>query len=351
MLTGLQAHADDLLEFNGRLILENSEARIDGESFDESEIRQLRLQSRLNLSDNLFFRTDWELSSGSPDFTGGFIDWRKGDLRLRFGQSKLFTGLNVAGSQLVETFGNRPAIVELTDALTRQIGVTARYRIGKLRLQGGVYHKALADDGVDDATVLLSRIVWVSENPADESILHLGLSYRYRNRTNDASSFIYRARPESRALQRTIESQLTSTRDNLISGEFLWQKGPFTFNGEIVSLDASDSHSIGAYGDISWFIGGRKGYRSGPAAISLGAVDKGVFEGGLGAIEFAVRFDYAELNETALDIQRHFAQELAVVWHLQSNIRLQLVGAHAVAGIVDQQQTIYSLNTRLQASF
>jgi phosphate-selective porin OprO/OprP len=344
---------DALLDFKrfslgGRLILENAEARFAGDSFDESELRQFRIRPTYDFSKDLRLRAAFELSDSKVELPNVFLEWRQENLRLRFGQAKIITGLDVASSRLAISFINRPAIVELASGLTRQLGVAARYRFGDFVYHGGIYHSAVSDGGSQDAFNFASRLVWTHGN-ADGSRLHFGGAFRYRSRS-DADSFRYRLRVETRALPRLIRSERFSEEDMLFSGEFLYQKGPLTLNGEALYLKGGDSESSGVYGDISWFFGGKRGYQKANARLELSDVRNGILNGGVGAFEVAFRLDYARLQDDGFDSQKQFSQELALIWHLERNIRFVTNVIHTRAGIDGNRQTVKSLNLSLQFS-
>jgi phosphate-selective porin OprO/OprP len=338
----------DRFMLGGRLILEDTEARLDGQNFDESELRQFRIRPSYSFNQNTKFVAAFELSNNQIDIPNIFLEWKNGPLRLRFGQAKIITGLDVASSRLAISYISRPAIVELTSGLTRQTGIAARYNFGNFVYHGGVYTEALSDGGDESATNIASRLVWTRELASGERV-HIGGAARYRRR-NDDNSFLYRLRPETRALPRLINSTRLSNEDTLLSGEFLYQNGPFTFNSEALYLRASDSESSGVYADIGWFFGGKRGYQSSNARLELSDINQGIFHGGYGALELAFRLDFARLQDDGSARQNQFAQELAVIWHLEPNIRIVANAIHAEAKTIGQKQTINVLNVSLQFS-
>jgi phosphate-selective porin len=338
----------DRFKLGGRLILEDTEASLDGNNFDESELRQLRIRPTYSFAKNLKFVTAFEVSNNQVDIPNIFLEWKKGSLRLRFGQAKIITGLDVASSRLAISYISRPAIVELASGLTRQTGIAARYNFGNFVYHGGIYTEAISDNGDESATNIASRLVWTHELDNEERI-HIGGAARYRRR-NDDNSFIYRLRPETRALPRLINSSRFSDEDALFSGEFLYQKGPFTINSEALYLRASNSESSGIYADIGWFFGGKRGYQAANARLELSDLDQGILHGGYGALEVALRLDYARLQDDGSLSQNQFAQELALIWHLEPNIRIVANAIHAEAKTIEQNQTINVLNVSLQFS-
>lgn len=343
----------DLFDINrfkvgGRIIIEDTEAGRGGVNSDESELRQFRIRSTYNVTKNLKFTTAFEVSNNQIDVPNIFLEWKSGRLRLRLGQAKVLTGLDVASSRLAISYISRPAIVELSSGLTRQTGIAARYHFGNFVYHGGVYSEAVSDGGDESATSFASRLVWTRELDSGER-LHLGGSARYRRR-NDNNSFLYRLRPETRALPRLVASSRFSSEDILLAGEFLFQKGPFTLNSEALYLRASDSASSGLYTDVSWFWGGKRGYQRANARLELSNINQGVFHGGLGALELALRLDYAKLQDDGKTSQNQFAQELAFIWHLEPNIRIVTNAAHVTAETLVQKQTINVLNVSLQLS-
>ncbi|UTW53926.1 porin [Kordiimonas sp. SCSIO 12610] len=340
--------SQDRLHIGGRIILENAEARFDGVNFDESELRQLRIRPTYNFSDTFRVVAAFEVSNNNIELPNVFLEQRTGAWRFRLGQAKLITGLDVANSRLALSFINRPAIIELTSALTRQTGLAVRYRSGDFVYHGGVYQGAISDGGDEEATVFSSRLVWSHEN-SDGNRFHIGGALRYRNRT-DNDSFIYRIRPETRAVPRLINSARNSSEDILAGGEALYQSGPLTLTGEAIYLRASNSDSLGFYGDISWFFGGKRGYQKANARLDLSDVSNGIFHGGIGAFEVAARLDYARIQDDANIAQRQFSQELAFIWHMERNLKLVTNLIHTRSGPVNQRQDVNSLNLSLQFS-
>lgn len=141
----------------------------------------------------------------------------------------------------------------------------------------------------------------------DTDKLHLALSYRYRNR-GDEGAFAYTGRTTTAYSNATYYTTgAIGNRDKTLAAEAMYIHGPFSVQGEYSNIDVtriggpnvgSDPKVKVGYAFVSfWPTGEMRNYDPVAGEIKRPKILNPVTAGGMGGLELALRYDYADLND------------------------------------------------------
>lgn len=179
-------------------------------------------------------------------------------------------------------------------------------------------------------------------------LLHLGLSYNYRNReTVHAEAILqFRTRPESRLTDdRLIDTGEITVRDaHIFAPELAVVSGPFSFQGEFfyALVDAEEALRFwGIYGHASVFLTGESRIYNPSKGIFAAITPHENFEifrdfspdepvqelrprYGMGAFELGARYSYTDLNDREVKGGKEHNITTGLNWYFKTNIRIML---------------------------
>jgi phosphate-selective porin OprO and OprP len=256
------------------------------------------------------------------------------------------------------------------------LGVVGKY-VGpnysaSLGVQGGSLNNADVTATNADAKERLTvtgRAHW-APIVTDNDRVHLGLSYRYRNR-GDESMFAYTGRTNTAYSNGTLYTTGgIGNRDNTLAVEGAWVHGPFSVQGEYSNIDVTRAGTAGGdptvkvgYAFVSfWPTGETRNYNSVTGEFGRPKILNPITAGGWGGLELAVRYDFADLND-AYDTLRvkpatsqsgeYTAWTLGANYYLTSYVRFQ---ANYTDGKVDnigpaQDYDVKQFQLRAQMDF
>ena len=216
--------------------------------------------------------------------------------------------------------------------VARSLGVGLYRNFGDFHLSGAVYGPDA--NVVEDIDLFgaSARLAWTNTF-ADESILHLGGSLRYRD-SNDQSLFSYSQRPLGSSAPRTVRVGGTAESDLFLGVEAAYINDGFTLQGEygVTEIDcpptlcASDPQAEAFYVDASYVWGGHRVYRN--SLFSRTSVDQSIHDGDRGAFQLSARYDMADLSDAALNGGSQDTYILGGTWYLDQYVRLMVNVAH-----------------------
>jgi phosphate-selective porin OprO/OprP len=176
------------------------------------------------------------------------------------------------------------------------------------------WRAALQGDGINNAETanqdelyqIKSRLTFAPllvRSPEGDHILHLGANVRYRDR-GDGAAFGYQARPQADGFgTRFISAGAIGAEDTMISAEAAYMRGPLKLASEFARLDVTrvtgpDVTFRGGYLDAVWNITGEgHAYNGRTGAFGRVAPLKPIHQGGPGAWQVGVRYDYLDLTD------------------------------------------------------
>jgi phosphate-selective porin OprO/OprP len=184
----------------------------------------------------------------------------------------------------------------------------------------------------------MGRLTWLAidhlnqDHPADNRLLHLGVSANYQySVTSDVQ---YKARPESFIAPIVLDTgDINASGAATVAGEAAWVNGPFSLQGEFIQAVVLGTNSTplsfsGFYGEASMYLTGEsRPYdpRTGAFARLIPRHNFNLGRGGAwGAIELAARFSHTDLDDGYVQGGRLNLLMAGVNWYLNPNVRWML---------------------------
>lgn len=292
------------------------------------ELRRARLGVEGTAPGGLSYLFEAELSDGIVEFTDAFVAWRASSrMSLTVGQHNNFQSLDELTSSRFSSFIERAAF---TDAFgfERRLGLSGTLTSGPVTAQLGVFHDNLLDvDEGDDMIGVDGRVVYAPR--LGHTQLHLAASAHWRDNGDLATPTRYRQRPLIHATDTRFigTPALPVDRETSFGLEAAAIRGPLHVAAEAHWLNAdrvtgADPAFFGGYVEIGWFLTGEtRGYRG--ARWDRTRVRRGgaIEEGGLGAVQLNLRYDYLDLNSSGIrgGIQNGF--QFGLTWIPTDHVR------------------------------
>lgn len=289
------------------------------------EIRRARLGIGGEMRGGFGYKVEADIANGSPELTDALLTYEDDALTLTAGQHNNFQSLEELTSSRFSSFIERAAF---TDAFgfERRVGISAQHTSGDLLLQAGIF-----TDDIEEVTgkswSLDSRAVYSPKR--GETQLHFGGSLHYAD--NEAGETLrYRQRPlvhftsirpidtghfaASSELGAGAEAALISGLLHLV-GEAFWQSARRPG-------DSSAADFFGGYAEAGFFLtkGDSRGYKGGK--FDRTRPERPITEGGIGAIQVNLRYDYLDLVDGALVGGHQNAYLVSLVWVPTDHTRL-----------------------------
>lgn len=291
------------------------------------ELRRIRLGASGNTPGGLNYLFEVDFAGNDVVLFDGFLTFENRGLTITAGQHNNFQGLDETSSGLHNSFLERSA---WTDAFgfQRRLGVSAQYATGDWLLQAGVFGDNIEDLPSDSRSVD-ARIIYAPVSAGTQ--MHFGASAHY-NDLGDQAQLRYRQRPLVRWTDnRFVDTGTFSATSEVGLGlEAAAIKGPFhvalegysqTVNrpGELINPTF-----LGASAEVGFVLtsGDQKEYSS----ARLGGVDPAspIDQGGTGAFQLNLRYDYLDLNASDITGGTQNAFQASFVWTLTKRARLMI---------------------------
>lgn len=284
----------------GTINIPNDLTRSDGFG---SEIRRARLGVEGKIPGGFGYKFEMDFAGNSANVTDAILTYGDGGLKVSIGQQNTFQSMEELTSSRFTSFIERAAF---TDAFgfERRVGVSGQVKAGAVLVQAGIF-----TDNIDDIPgkewSMDGRIVAMPK--IGDTQLHLGASV-HKAEKDGTSSVKYRQRP----LVHFTGERFVNTGSFSADSEFglgleaAAINGPFHAAGEAYwqKVDRpgalADPTFFGGYAEAGMFLtgGDTRGYKGG----KFGRVKPSnpVGEGGIGAIQFNVRYDYLDLVDAGI---------------------------------------------------
>lgn len=226
---------------------------------------------------------------------------------------------------------------------------------------GIAWNVGLYDDEFSDSqsfnkndNQFVARGVWQPlHDRGDESLLHLGLAYRYG--TDNDGTLRYRSRPESSSAPFVIDTgAFPANHSQLVGLEAYYQAGPLFLGGEYFlnrnsAPQAGDPFFHGGEVVVTWLTGGERRPYNPRTGVFGGIVPAtSVFDGGPGTWEFVARFSYTDLDDGPIEGGKFWRITPMVNWHMSPNVRLEIVYGYGVLDRFDTRGGTHFFQTRIQ---
>lgn len=283
-----------------------------------NEVRRARLGVEGDIPGGFGYKFEIDFAGNEVAITDAILTYQDDGLKVSVGQHKTFQGLEELSSSRFISMMERAAF---TDAFgfERRVGVSAQYGAGDLLVQGGVFTDNISNLSNKSWSVD-GRAVYMPKMGGTQ--LHLGGSIHY-SKLKDASDTVrYRQRPFVHFTgERFINTGSFSAESELglgveaaaIAGRFhaaaegYWQK----VNRPMMLADPT---FFGGYAEVGTFLtgGDRRGYKKGrfDRVKPANPVD----EGGIGAVQVNLRYDYLDLNDAGIIGGTQNGVGVSVIW-------------------------------------
>jgi len=306
MVSEIAAAQDATIEVGGRVMIDYTIADFDGglEDINDSEVRRARLFAKGKYGDSVSYKFEFNHTSGDGiELTDGYVQFapKNSNIKVKVGHFKTHNSFEEeASSRFISTI-ERGAF---TDAFgfDRRVGVSVNVSGDNYGIDVGAFGTNVeTESGPDEGNAFAARGYF---NPVktDDTIAHVGASWRYRKQGDSQDDLRYRQRPYTHvAPSRIINTGRFAESDNLVAGELAFLKDNFWAAGEYAIVGANgsegneDADFSGGYLEAGVMFGGKKTYKGGK--FNRPKVDNPVGSGGMGAIALVARYDTVDLQD------------------------------------------------------
>lgn len=267
----------------------------------DAEARRARLGVQGDIPGGFSYKMELEFAGNEVDITDALIEYGAGDINITVGQFNNFQSMEELTSSRFTSFIERAAF---TDAFgfSRRLGIAAEYGSGPVLVQAGVFSDNLGDLPGSDRWSVDGRAAFFPE--AGDTQLHFGGSIHYAE-IGEGETVRYRQRP----LVHFTSNRLVNTgsfgaeSEFGLGAEFAAIRGPLHVHAEAYQQEVGgltmmdDAVFHGAFVEAGLFLtpGDSRGYRGGRFNRTRPA--RTIDQGGIGAVQLNVRYDYLELND------------------------------------------------------
>ena len=296
------------------------------------EIRRARIGVEGTAPHGFSYVFEMELAEAVDEIVDATISYRASrELSVTVGQHNNFQSLDELTSSRFSSFLERPAF---TDAFNfeRRLGASATFTKSEVTAQAGVFVDNLLDiDEGDGMWSVDGRIVYAPR--VGDTQLHFGASAHRRDNgdlVSRGTTTRYRQRPFIHATDvRFIATPALLVDDETSFGlEAAMIRGPLHAAAEVHWLNADrasgdDPGFFGGYAEIGWFLTGEsRGYRG--ARFDRTRVRRSIEEGGFGALQLNLRYDYLDLNSGNVTRGTQNGLMLGLTWIPTDHVRFLL---------------------------
>ncbi len=297
---------DATLKVGGRVQIDYTMADLNSPDADinDTEVRRARLNVSGNYGSSIKYKFEVNKASGkSVNVEDAYLQFTPegSKFKIKAGQFKTHNSLDEQTSSRFISTLERSAF---TDAFgfDRRVGVSVGTSGKNYTFDAGAFTTNLEEDGgTDEGHAFAARGTF---NPVktDDTLVHLGASWRYRKTGDTSSDLRYRQRPYTHvAPSRIIDTGRFAESDNFLGAEAAIIHNNLWASGEYAMLDAKgsgtnpDGDFSGFYGEVGAFFGGKKTYKGGK--FNRPKVDNPLGEGGYGAVSIVARYDKVDLQD------------------------------------------------------
>ena len=282
-----------------------------------NEVRRARLGASGDMPGGFGYKFEVDFAGNEISVADAILSYENGPIEIAIGQHNNFQSLEELTSSLHTTFIERAAF---TDAFgfERRLGASVTYARGYVLAQAGVFTDNLEDTdsknrGAD------ARIVFMPK--AGDTQLHFGGSFHYNDLDDPAAQLRYRQRPLVHfTSQRFIDTRSMGADSETGYGlEAAAIAGRFhaAAEGYWQSVDmpgvADDPSFFGGYVEAGLFLtNDTRGYKGGKFDRTKPSSPVG--EGGIGSVQFTLRYDHLDLNDAGIVGGRQAGYFAALVW-------------------------------------
>ncbi len=320
-----------------------------------AEFRRVRLGAEGKIMSKTKYKFEVDFAENEVDITDAYVQQKWGPAKITLGQFRTPNSLEENTSSKYITFIERAFI---TDAfqLGRQIGVGADFGGDQWTFKLGAFSgPAGGGDGSTTAGIVEQEQYALAARGTfapianDDMNVHLGAHIRYRgfeDAGGDGVRYRQRAAAHHRTGFRPIGNFRVDADSDLTYGfEAAGTFGPFSLQGEYMRLEVECNDTSDVFGDIAcpnddpsfwgWYVdasvfltGESRNYQAKKGKFGRVKVANPVNDGGLGAWQLAVRYDYVDLTDDDVAGLTQTGEMTGIIgginWHLNNYTRMML---------------------------
>lgn len=321
----------------GRLMFDYAYADGKNTTFgvDETELRGARIGAKVKFSNEAILKTEINTDdSGDVILTDAYLQLNTGleVAKLRVGQFKTPNSFDEATSSRFTSLLERAAFTDAFE-LNRRMGIAVTGKTERHTYMLGVFGQNIHDDATFGGYAVAGRVTYSPKVSAKNTIIHTGVSFRYRDVDASQFSFQYRHRPGVHIPGRIIGADRIAGSDFFVGVEAAVVKGPFWTAGEYAltftdcTLCTDDPTFSGGYLEAGIMFNGRR-------IIKGGKFERPeIFEGHFGTASFALRFDSLDLMEDVINGGSYRSVTFAADWWPKNYLRFGVNGFIANANL------------------
>ena len=335
-----------------------------------NELRRARLGVEGTMPGGFGYTFELDFADNGVEVTDAILTYRASDaLTLTVGQHNPFQSIEELTSSRFSSFIERAAF---TDAFNfeRQVGLSGVFTSGDFSAQAGFFTDNIEDltEDADNAAGVHGRLVYAPEI-GEDTRLHVGASAHWRD-TGDVAGLgtRYRQRPMVHTTDvRFIGTPSLNVDDETHFGvEAAVIHGPFHAAAEAHWLEAEtimpglSPTFFGGYAEVGYYLTGEtRGYRGGRFdRTSVRRPVGGGENGGAGAFQINLRYDYLDLNSGGVRGGVQNGLEASLIWIPMDYVRFMLNYGHLIyddavipAAGGDRDYSVNVLGARAQVDF
>ncbi|KWV95870.1 OprO/OprP family phosphate-selective porin [Erythrobacter sp. AP23] len=282
-----------------------------------NEVRRARLGASGDIPGGFGYKFEVDFAGNEVEVADAILSYEDGPIKIAIGHHNNFQSLEELTSSLHTTFIERAAF---TDAFgfERRIGASIQYANGPLLAQAGVFTDNFDDTdsknrGVD------ARLVFMPK--AGDAQLHFGGSFHYNDIDDPAATVRYRQRPlvhfTSERFVNTDRLGADSEMGFGLEGAAVVGRFHAAAEGYWHKVDmpgmAIDPTFFGGYVEAGVFLtDDSRGYKGGK--FDRTKPNAPVGEGGMGSVQFNLRFDHLDLNDAGILGGKQAGYFASLIW-------------------------------------
>lgn len=323
------AQDDFSINIGGRVQIDYANVEGDASGLDvtDTELRRARLNVSGQVVKGLKYKVELNTNSSERvNFEDAYLQWTPtaGKWNVKVGQFKTPNSLDEQTSSRFISTLERAAFTDAFE-FNRRVGAAVNTSGSNYTFTAGIFGDNLLNLNDQQSTAFAARGTF---NPvkSDDTLVHLGASFRYRDQKDTASDLRYRQRPFTHIPGRIISTGRIAQSDTFYGAEAaaiyknLWVSGEYGITDASCGACASDPSLNGGYLEAGVFLGGKKTYKGGK--FNRPKVDKSIKDGGIGAISFVARYDTIDLADTSVNGGDLDSKILGVDWWPTKNTRI-----------------------------
>lgn len=287
-----------------------------------SELRRAYLGVQGTMPGGFGYKAEVDLGDNKVEWTDIYLTYDNKGLNATVGQFYPFLSLEQQTSDLFTSFVERASFTSAF-GFERRVGVSAGYTAGDLMVNAGAFTDNVKDltDDKDNSYSFDGRVVWMPK--FGKTQVHLGASAHWRDLNQLSGTLQYKLRPFIHSADQSYVdtgSQITNATHEtnygleaaMISGrlhaaaEANWMK--------VDRTGFADPTFFGGYAEVGYFLtgGDTRGYKNG--AWDRTKPSKAVGNGGIGAIQLNLRYDYVDLVDAGIVGGKQNGYEASLIW-------------------------------------